>query len=490
MRPQAVLMLACCTFFVRFLAMATFFPYMMLWLAHAGHSTTTAAAILVLFRAIAFIAPPLIGGLADALRCHRAVFLVTSVVNGIAVAALTLFPASVPWQAAFFALSSLSDSSALVDAMVVRSLAWVGRSDLAPRSRAFGAVSWCAAGPAVGLLARTYGIATVFRIYPILVLLNLPATAALPTARAYAPTARAHAPSEPPTKSAPPPAAACAAAPVAVEADAAPSPAAVTEACEPRRSFVRRALLVLRSTRTLLLLLLVLLTGVHFGVGFSYGFLFLESELDASGLQLGLSLTAQAMCEVPLFQIAAPLIRRIGMATALLTCQLAAAVRFSGYVAMPSAWWVLPFELGHGYSFAISYTANALLGEEHAAAGLQATVLGIANSAQQIGALAATLGWSFIAAAGMRTAFTAAAILFAIAAAPLLCAPCASSYGSSCRRAHECCCLQLCRRRGTSRLLAKAARRSDEHGSELHAPPSCRAASSSTRLPSEGAAVQ
>ena len=482
MRPRAVLMLACCTFFMRFLAMATFFPYQTLWLTHAGHSTTTAAAILVLFRAVAFIAPPLIGGLADALRCHREVFLVTSVVHGTAVAALTLFPSSIPWQATCFALSSLTDSSSLVDAMVVRSLAWVGRSDLAPRSRAFGAVSWCAAGPGVGLLARTYGIATIFRIYPILILLNLPATAALPTKRAYA----AQTPSDPPTKSAAAPDAP-AAAPAAVEADAAPAPAAVTEASEPRRSFVRRALLVLNSTRTLLLLLLVVLTGVHFGVGFSYGFLFLESELQASGLQLGLSLTSQAIFEVPLFQVAAPLIRRIGMFTALLTCQLAAAVRFSGYVTMPSAWWVLPFELGHGYSFAISYTVNALLGEEHAASGLQATVLGMASSAQQIGALAATLGWSaLIEAAGMRLAFTAATILFATAAVPLLCTPCASSDGCSCRRAHACC----CRRRGTSSLLAKAARRSDEHGSELHATTSCRAASSSTRMPSEGNADQ
>ena len=43
---------------------------------------------------------------------------------------------------------------------------------------------------------------------------------------------------------------------------------------------------------------------------------------------------------------------------------------------MHSPWWVLPFEIGHGYSFAVVYTSMALLAEEFAPIGLQATVLG------------------------------------------------------------------------------------------------------------------
>ena len=89
-------------------------------------------------------------------------------------------------------------------------------------------------------------------------------------------------------------------------------------------------------------------------------------------------------------------------------------------MSLTDAWWVLPFELNHGWTFAIYYTSAALLGEQYTAEGLQATVLGLSNSASQLGSLVATLCWSvLISEAGMRTAFTAAAALFACAALPL-----------------------------------------------------------------------
>ena len=61
----------------------------------------------------------------------------------------------------------------------------------------------------------------------------------------------------------------------------------------------------------------------------------------------------------------------------MLSCMLAAAARFGGYISVGSAAWVLPFEAAHGWSFAITYTSMALMAEEHAASGLQATILGI-----------------------------------------------------------------------------------------------------------------
>lgn len=310
MRVATILALACATFFMRFLALAVYAPYLILWLTHAGHSTTSAAAVLILSRIMSFFAPPLLGGFADVRRCHREAFLATSLVNGAAVAAATVFPASLPWQSACFALAALSDPSSLVDAMVMRSLAWAGRRDLASRSRACGAISWCAAGPVVGILAREYGVALLFQIYPLLVLLNLPAVALLPTRRAYAPQAHTSAPPSSTCTAAANAADASAAddatAPDAADAAAAsatseppptPAPAPPTP---PPASFWSRARLVFRSPPTLVRLVLVLLCGMHFGIGFAYGFLFLEDELGASGLQLGLSLTSQALLEVPL----------------------------------------------------------------------------------------------------------------------------------------------------------------------------------------------
>ena len=199
-----------------------------------------------------------------------------------------------------------------------------------------------------------------------------------------------------------------------------------------------------------------MLCGMHFGIGFAYGFLFLERELGASGVQLGLSLTAQALLEVPLFQVANPLVNALGMRNALLVCQLAAAIRFLGYVSVHSPWWVLPFEVGHGFSFAVVYTSMSLLAEEFAPVGLQATVLGVATSAQTAGALIATLGWSeLISVAGMRAAFAAAVALFAIASTPLL-LTLPIDHGPTCRRAWS----RLLRSDG--RLLTRAVGRSDD----------------------------
>ena len=152
------------------------------------------------------------------------------------------------------------------------------------------------------------------------------------------------------------------------------------------------------------------------------------------------------------------------MRTALLTCQLAACVRFAGYVAAPSAWWLLPFEAGHGYSFALLYSVQAMLAEEYAGLGLQAYVLGVCNSAQQVGAVLATLIWSgLITAAGLHAAFTAAAVFFAVVATPLLLP--SEGGGAACAAA-----ARLVRRRRAARLLGRAVRRSDHQdavGSEL-----------------------
>ena len=197
-------------------------------------------------------------------------------------------------------------------------------------------------------------------------------------------------------------------------------------------------------------MLLIFFCGIQFGIAFTYGFVFLEKELNASGVQLGLSLTSQALLEVPLFQVASPLIRKLGMVNALLTCQLAAAIRFLGYVSMPTCWWVLPFEVGHGWSFALMYTSLALLGEEFNHLGLQATVIGLANSCQQVGSLTAMLLWSgLISAVHLRSAFKIAVGLFAVVATPLIVTVARGA----------CACIQ--RRRRRAALLEKAVERSD-----------------------------
>ena len=163
------------------------------------------------------------------------------------------------------------------------------------------------------------------------------------------------------------------------------------------------------------------LVGFHMGIASTFGFIYFERELGAEGALLGLTLTAQALLEVPLFQVAARIINCLGYQNALLTCMFAAALRFFGWTAMPSMPLVLPFEVAHGWTFAIYYTALSLYSDQFASRGLQATMLGAGNSFSQLGSLVATLGWSVVVEhAGLRSAFVYAQYLFTVASLPLL----------------------------------------------------------------------
>ena len=420
--------LACAAFFFRFAALGAFGPYIALWLRECGQPTLLLGMLYSTYRFVGFLSPMLLGALADARRCHAELFIAGCLLNAISVFCMTL-ERSAGVQAVCLVLAALSDPSALLDAMVVRCLTWAGASADAPKSRAFGALAWVCVAPMYGALKPVVGLSSLFRIYVPLQLLPVGVVLLLPVERAYA-DAR----------------------PEADHRDGS-TVDATSDSLHGRLRLISRS----RRWRALGLLSLIFMCGVHFGVAFGYGFLFFVEELHATGLQLGLTLTAQALLEVPLFQIAGRLVKSMGMRTSLLTCMLAAAIRFWGYVSVSSVWWVLPFEANHGWAFAIYYTAAAMLAEEFTSDGLQATMLGVANSAQQLGSLVATLGWSgLISAIGMRAAFSAAAMVFTAATVPLLFElPAAFARGSNARRV-----CHRCLRGQGSRLLERGVERS------------------------------
>ena len=134
---KRVTILASAAYFVRFAALGAFAPYMMLWLYDNGHSMVLVGALGSLRGAVAFVSPPLLGAAADAYRRHRLIFMVGTTVNAISVAALTLWPKVAAWQACALVMHAMSDTSALLDALVVRSLAYAGAMENAPRTRAW-----------------------------------------------------------------------------------------------------------------------------------------------------------------------------------------------------------------------------------------------------------------------------------------------------------------------------------------------------------------
>ena len=72
--------------------------------------------------------------------------------------------------------------------------------------------------------------------------------------------------------------------------------------------------------------MLMAFIGLQFGIAFSLGFVYFEEVLHASGVMLGLALTAQAVVEVPLFQVAPRVVRWLGVRTALDLCVAGGAI--------------------------------------------------------------------------------------------------------------------------------------------------------------------
>ena len=387
--PRRLMITASAVFALRFVALAAFSPYIFLWLESNGFDTHERGLLGALSSVSRLFSPMLLGSLADWSGRRRVVFVVATAINGATVAALTLAPRSSGAQAALLALCGLTETGSLIDAFVMRSLAWAGAVSAAPRARAWGAFTWCLCAPAFGALAEQFGISTLFMAYGMLQLAGVPICLMLPISQAYT-----------------------------IES-------LTTSA--PTTSFAKRLHRALCSgsagSRQLLFSMPVfVLVGLQLGIGFTFGFIYLKTGLLASGVLVGLSLTFQAAIEVPLFRVANSIIRSLGgIRPALLTTSLAASIRFLGWFLAPVAWVVLPFEVGHGWSFALAYTSMTLTADNFAADGLQATVVGVLSSCLQLGQLAATLGWgAVVEAAGLRNSFGAASALFGVTTLPLL----------------------------------------------------------------------
>mmetsp|Transcript_14113 Transcript_14113/g.30648 ORF Transcript_14113/g.30648 Transcript_14113/m.30648 type:complete len:149 (-) Transcript_14113:136-582(-) len=136
-------------------------------------------------------------------------------------------------------------------------------------------------------------------------------------------------------------------------------------------------------------------------------------------------------------------------------CMIAGAIRFSGYLVATSGWALLPFEVGHGFTFAMSFTVMSVLAEEVAPDGLQATMIGALNSASQVGRIGAVMGWGVVMeSAGMRAGFGFAAIIFVAATLLMLFARVSDQTRAACTRRGLCCLL----RPSGKALLPSAAR--------------------------------
>jgi hypothetical protein len=383
------IVVASAVFTLRLLAMAAFAPYLFLWLESNGFDTHSRGVLGALSGLARFFSPMAVGALADWSGRRKLIFVAGTLGNAAAIAALPLVPRSFGAQAVLLALGGLVEPGSLVDAFVMRSLAWAGVSSAAARARAFGALSWAAAAPLFGALSTTYGLPTLFWAYCALnVFVAAPVILLLPIDAAYAAVSACAVPADATTPAitattattATTTTTATTATTIAVAASgdiatttAAPPPTTPPPAAP--LSFAQRARGALcghetRSVQLRFCVPMVALVGFQMGIGFAWGFIYLKQGLHASGLLIGCSLTFQAAIEVPLllrglqphasrlqpyasslqpraiqpatprlqvplFRISAWLIGAFGgVRPALLTTSLAGAIRMAG-------WWAL-----------------------------------------------------------------------------------------------------------------------------------------------------
>lgn len=103
--------------------------------------------------------------------------------------------------------------------------------------------------------------------------------------------------------------------------------------------------------------LIVFLSG--FGSGVIDAFLFLRlKQLGGSGLVMGISRFITCAAEVPMFQIAGPLQQKYGTWPMLALTQFAFVVRFTYYSFLTIPWAVLPCEVLHGLTFAVTWSVS------------------------------------------------------------------------------------------------------------------------------------
>jgi MFS_1 like family len=117
----------------------------------------------------------------------------------------------------------------------------------------------------------------------------------------------------------------------------------------------------------------VFCTGLGSGVIDAFLFLRLK-QLGGSGLVMGVSRAITCAAEVPCFQIAGTLQKRLGTWRLLALTQLAFVIRFLYYSVLTEPWAVLPCEVLHGFTYAIMWSTACTYADEIAPKHVHSTI--------------------------------------------------------------------------------------------------------------------
>ena len=318
-------------YFFYFGAGGALIPYLNLYLARAGLTGTEIGIMSGTIPVVTILAVPLWSAIGDLSRLHTRILYLT-------LAAAVPFAIGISLTRSLWALVILvcgyaffmSPAPPLIDSIALRYLS--SRPEEYGGLRVWGAVGWGVSAPAVGYLIRGLGVSVIFYAYAAFILVGLMTLIGLPN--------------------------------TPVESD---------------KPSVRDFGALLRSRPWQLFLFCIFLVGVCSNVLEHYFVLFLD-DLGGSEWSFGVSVAVASLSEIPVFLLAAPLMRRYGARGLLLSAFLIYAIRAGVYAGIRNPLLAIPAQLLHGPTFSALWVGGVAYAASRAPRGLGATAQAAFNS--------------------------------------------------------------------------------------------------------------
>lgn len=341
-----------------YMAFGAILPFINLYYERMGLSGVQIGALTAITVSVISLSAPLWGGYADAHNRHRAVFRMALLVSPLAIALLSRadnFVGYIPFVVAYAVFSSpivpLQDSAALEVAET--------HQRTFGALRAWGSFGWSISTILVGILMQKWGIAWLFYIYIIFMLITFVFSLFQPARK------------------------------------------------QVLQSTLRHGLRILLFRREILIFLLsVFLLAVTVGAVSSFLSIYLDG-IGAAESTIGLAFAIASITEVPVMLYSGKIMRRTGSGGLLKVAFTTFALRWIllSYINVPE--WALLVQVLHGISYATFIIGGVTYLNERTPQGLSTTAQAIFNTVVfGLGAIAgALLGGYLLDTVGMRILF-------------------------------------------------------------------------------------
>ncbi len=322
------LLLSKTIFFIVYAGASVFLPFMALYFEQRGFSGREIGLLAGIPPIMTLIGASVWGGLSDATRRYKQLFML-AIAGAMIAAAMLPFTASFLGLALVIALHAFCFMSLLplIDNTALDILG--NHSEKYGQIRLWGSIGWGVGAPLIGPLLEQFGLDVAFYAHAVLMLLGLLVAVPLPVAQKST-----------------------------------------------RGSFGSGLHTLLRDRRWALFLLVIFVAGFGDAISRNYSFLYLK-DLGASNMLMGLSLTIGTVSELVVLFFSGYLLRRLGAQKLLLVGATTQAARLLGWSLIGDPYMALSLQLFNGLAFGALWMAGVAYAKEIAPAGMSATAQGL-----------------------------------------------------------------------------------------------------------------